>query len=107
MKQLGTKVDDLPDDEIEKIEALITADVEDCRPSSIQSIVLGTFILWICWLFFNAGSNYGMINPKDNAKAEEIMMNTIICSAASGITAVFVKYPIMGMALDKRKKYDV
>jgi len=107
MKQLKGLTDDLSDEEIERIENLITADVEDCRPSSIQSIVLGTFILWICWLFFNAGSTNGMLNPKNNAKPEEIMMNTILCSAASGITAVFVKYPIMGLATEKRKKYDV
>jgi ammonia channel protein AmtB len=42
------------------IAKLFQMDKKDFRPNNITSIVLGTFILWVCWLFFNAGSTYQM-----------------------------------------------
>jgi len=31
---------------------------DEFEPSSIAFIVVGTFILWVSWLFFNGGSTY-------------------------------------------------
>ena len=42
--------------DLEVISEILHGDKSDFRPNNIQAIVLGTFILWICWLFFNAGS---------------------------------------------------
>jgi ammonia channel protein AmtB len=39
---------------------LFQKDKNDFRPNNIGVIVLGTFILQVCWLFFNSGSTQKM-----------------------------------------------
>ncbi len=107
LAQLPGDPEDQDDEEISEIIKLIKTDVEDFRPNSIQAIVTGTFILWICWFFFNAGSTYGTVNPRNGSKPELIMMNTILSASSSGITAVFIKHKILGTKSGLRFKYDV
>jgi len=59
---------------------------------SPQEAVLGTLILWLGWLFFNAGSS-GAISGGANKDAERAAINTILSPAASGLlTFVSRKY---------------
>lgn len=76
------------------------------RPSSIPLIVQGTFFLWTCWLFFNAGSAKGIsMNQKEN-QPSKIIMNTIISSAGSCISVLFLR-PFIMQKSDPTNKYPV
>jgi ammonia channel protein AmtB len=56
-------------------------------------VVLGTLILWICWLMFNAGSSLALFDIKARSQASRAMMNTFIAPGSAGLTAfVFKKY---------------
>lgn len=68
-------------------------------------IVMGTFILWVCWLFFNGGSALTMFGPRRQSVAK-IFMNTIIAGAAAGIVATAIKPHVMG-TYSRRNRYDV
>ena len=110
-KKVEAMLSELPDPaslgpaELRVIEDILKADKHDFRPNSIQSVVLGTFILWVCWLFFNAGSTAKMAQL-DGAEPSLIMMNTIIGGSAGGFCSVFLKHPIAG-TYSSRNKYDV
>jgi len=80
-------------------------DKSDFRPNNVQSIVLGTFMLWICWLFFNAGSTAQMAELND-MEPDLIMMNTIIAGSAGGFFSVYLKHPLAG-TWDGKQRYDV
>ena len=89
------------------IEKLIFSDqvIDDFSPTSYQSIVFGTFILWICWLFFNAGSTYQMAQIED-LNPSLIMMNTILSGSMSGIFSVFIKNRMEG-TYSKTYRYNI
>jgi len=59
-----------------------------------MSVVLGTLVLWLGWLFFNAGSTITISGMR--VTAGRAMTNTLICPAAAGLTAFFLKGPICG-----------
>jgi Amt family ammonium transporter len=59
-------------------------------------VVLGTFILWIGWLMFNAGSSLALYADSARAQAARSMMNTFISPASAGLTAFFFKKYITG-----------
>lgn len=65
-------------------------------------IVLGTLILWLGWLFFNAGSTLAIVGA--NHTAERAMANTLICPASAGLSAFFFKGIITG---DHSIKFDL
>jgi len=102
---------ELPEDikitveEAEAVEKIFHEDSHDFRPTSIQSIVTGTFILWICWIFFNAGSSKQLVNNA-SVHPDLIVMNTILAASSGGIIALLFKHPIAG-TYEKRVKYDV
>jgi hypothetical protein len=48
--------EDVDKNDIAVIAKIFVKDKNDFRPNNITGIVLGTFILFVCWLFFNAGS---------------------------------------------------
>lgn len=57
---------------------------------SPQQAVLGTLILWLGWLFFNAGSS-GAIAGGAHTDAERAAINTILSPAASGLFTFFTR----------------
>ena len=60
---------------------------------SIAFVVIGTLILWVCWLFFNAGSTRDMYTTEKNGPAK-IIMNTILAGTAGGISGGILR-PIL------------
>jgi ammonia channel protein AmtB len=104
-------LEDIPDpnkvstNDIEMISAVFGIAKSDFRPNNLTRIVLGTFILWICWLFFNAYSAFKTASIEDETPAR-IMMNTILSAAFSGLVAVWLKHWIAGTR-EVGKKYDV
>lgn len=68
---------------------------EEIKPQSYPLIVIGTFILWVTWLYFNGGSTYSIFLPVAN-NSGKIFTNTILCGAAGAIVGVFAKPHIMG-----------
>ena len=43
------------------IKNYVQVHTDEFKPSSLSNIVVGTFILWICWLFFNGGSTFAIM----------------------------------------------
>ena len=63
---------------------------------SNTNMALGTLILWLGWLFFNAGSTSDIVGLAFSQTEARAMANSIICPAAAGLTAVFLKGFITG-----------
>ena len=63
--------------------------------------VLGTFILWLGWFGFNAGSTLG-INVRTARQAGRIVLTTTLAPCAGGITCV-----ILERVRGKTKRWDV
>ena len=87
---------DLTDDKIEFMTEYINNNTNEFRPSSTPSIVFGTFILWTCWLFFNGGSSFAIVNIERRHSPQKVMMNTFVAAGVSGIVAVFSKPHLIG-----------
>lgn len=61
------------------------------EPSNVPFIVLATLSLWVCWLFFNAGSTLGVTG--DNAFViGRAASNTMIAGATGAITVFGMHY---------------
>lgn len=56
---------------------------------------MGTLILWLGWLFFNAGSS-AAISGGSNLDAERAIMNTILAPAAGGLLTFWTRKHITG-----------
>lgn len=78
---------------------------DEIKPQSYPLIVIGTFILWFTWLFFNGGSTYSIFVPFANNSAK-IFTNTILAGSVGGMVGVFVKPHIMG-TYNFVNQYDV
>ena len=72
--------------------------------NSFPFVVFGTFMLFVCWLFFNASSSLTMFSKEANCS--KIMMNTIIAGSSGGLVSAFLKPLIMG-TYSKSHRYDV
>ena len=86
--------------EIEHVHAFVrsyqlTLDEKGFAASSPNSVVLGTLILWVGWMFFNGGSSLKINSGgwKDGAKA---MTNTIIAPSAAGLFTFLTRKHITG-----------
>lgn len=79
----------------------------DDRPSNLSFVVVATMLLWVCWLYFNAGTAATIFEDR-RFGSTKIMMNTVISGAAGGIVAQFLKPRLV---IDKTKTkvmiYDV
>jgi Amt family ammonium transporter len=79
----------------------------DDKPNNLSFVVVATMLLWVCWLFFNAGT-VGSIYEERYHGSAKIMINTLISGAISGIVAQFLRPRII---VDKKKTkvllYDV
>jgi Amt family ammonium transporter len=78
-----------------------TLSPDEFKPSSQVYAVTGVFILWLGWLFFNAGST-NSFTGYSAIEAGEVMMNTILGGASGGIIVFFFKHPLFDIIL-KRK----
>ena len=90
-KELKSKTEDM--DAFE--DWVIERESQHFKPYSYPFIVLGTFVLWVSWLFFNGGSTTTMFAKRTDG-VEKIIMNTILAAAAGGLTAVKVRPLIAG-----------
>ena len=85
---------------------MITEEIEDeFRPHSIPYVVTGTFILWVSWLFFNAGSSFTIVDLGD-IRPEHVMMNTFLAASTGGLFSVFFKNRIT-CSHTSTNKYDL
>ena len=78
---------------------------EPFTPHSYSFVVIGTFGLWVSWIFFNGGSTLTMFNPR-SLGVTKVMMNTLIAGAAGGILATALKPHVMG-TYSANSRYDV
>lgn len=62
---------------------------------SPQQAVLGTLILWLGWLFFNAGSS-GAISGDAHKSSERAIINTILSPSAAGLLTFLTRKHITG-----------
>jgi len=58
---------------------------------NIPNVALGTFILWFGWYGFNCGSTLYMSGMGDAQSAGLVAVNTTICAASGGVTAMFLR----------------
>jgi ammonia channel protein AmtB len=68
---------------------------------SAQSVVLGTLILWVGWMFFNGGSSLG-ISGSTWEDASLAMVNTILAPCAAGLFTLLTRKHITGENKDVR-----
>jgi Amt family ammonium transporter len=77
---------------------------------SPQHAVLGTLLLWIGWLCFNAGSSLALIDPEDGTKihlsAERAIMNTVLGASAGGLFTFVTRRVITGERKDVRLDFQ-
>jgi Amt family ammonium transporter len=85
---------------------------EEFRPSSQVYAVSGVFILWLGWLFFNAGSTL-RFTDKFTYMTGKVMMNSTLGGAAGGLIVFYFKIPIYNRITKKvhkshfKPKYDI
>lgn len=78
-----------------------TISPEEFRPSSQIYAVTGVFILWLGWLFFNAGSTLAFTSSS-TITTGKVMMNTTLGGASGGLIVFFFKHPLFDSIM-KRK----
>jgi ammonia channel protein AmtB len=59
--------------------------------NSMNSIVQGTFFLFMTWMFFNASSGFTIVNREDTNIPQKIAMNTILAGSSGAVTTYFLK----------------
>ena len=75
------------------------------RPHNPAFMIVGTLLLWVCWLFFNAGS-VEELEEDLNRKIGRIMMCNVIGPSFSGLFAVLFKPRITG-EYNRVNKFDI
>jgi len=75
------------------------------EPSSIPFSLTGSFILWSCWLFFNAGTARKIQNSSEADLPAKIMANTILSGATGGIASLLLK-PFLQHKQSVYNRYD-
>lgn len=76
---------------------------------SPQQAVLGTLLLWLGWLCFNAGSSLGLVSADGDAiylSAERAIMNTILAPASGGLFTFVTRKYITGEKKDQRMDFQ-
>jgi Amt family ammonium transporter len=92
--------------EIEHVHAFIrsytlTLDEKGFAGASPNSVVLGTLILWVGWMFFNGGSSL-TISGGGWKSAGKAMVNTILAPSAAGLFTFLTRKYITGQNKDHR-----
>jgi ammonia channel protein AmtB len=62
---------------------------------SVPLAVIGAFILWISWLFFNCCAGFSITNNSNNNYPPKTVLNTLIGSSTSAIVVLLFKPLIM------------
>lgn len=57
---------------------------------SLLNMAMGVFILWFCWLAFNAGSTRNISSVEGMRQACRALINTILSGSTGGMTAVLI-----------------
>ena len=65
-------------------------------PSSLPTVTLGTFILWLGWFGFNGGSQLGFSSAEDAVTVANIFVNTNAAAAAGVATVAIASQLIYG-----------
>jgi Amt family ammonium transporter len=76
---------------------------------SPQQAVLGTLLLWLGWLCFNAGSSLGVVGKDGSAlylDAERAIMNTVLAPSSGGLFTFFFRKYITGEKKDVRLDFQ-
>jgi Amt family ammonium transporter len=84
-------------------------DNKKIKSHSPYNAVLGTLILWLGWLMFNAGSSGGLISSDGRASyedAERAIMNTILAPSAGGLLTFVIRKHITGENKDIRLDFQ-
>lgn len=63
-------------------------EVKQLSPHSLPLAAMGTFILWIGWYGFNAGSTLGIAGVSSPDEVGKIVVNTTISACSSACTAI-------------------
>ena len=80
---------------------MLTLDEKGFAGTSPNSVVLGTLILWVGWMFFNGGSSLA-INGGNWKSAAKAMVNTILAPSAAGLFTFLTRKYITGQNKDHR-----
>ena len=65
--------------------------VEPMRPHNLTFTLIGTGLLWVGWVGFNAGSNL-----ESNGYAGLAMINTLVATAAAGLSWTIAEWALRG-----------
>lgn len=84
---------------------LVKTQEDEFRPHNPALIVLGTFILFFGWIFFNGGRTFSMFQARANDPSK-IIQNTFISAAFSGVVAAILKPWVMGQCCQPFAKFD-
>lgn len=61
----------------------------------MTSVITGTMILWLTWLFFNSCSSLTITEITSSNIPAKTAMNTLLCSSASSVVVLIFKPIIM------------
>lgn len=75
-------------------EKLSPREENDLFPHNLPLAALGTFILWMGWYGFNAGSALGIVGAEDRSPdfVGQIVLNTTIAACASALTVIVYRW---------------
>ena len=65
-------------------------------PSSVPTVTLGVFILWLGWFGFNGGSQLALGSATDAIAMSHVLVNTNLAACAGVIAALCVARPLFG-----------
>ena len=65
-------------------------------PSSVPTVTLGVFILWLGWFGFNGGSQLALGSAADAIDMSHVLVNTNLAACAGVIAALCVARPLFG-----------
>mmetsp|Transcript_40353 Transcript_40353/g.46234 ORF Transcript_40353/g.46234 Transcript_40353/m.46234 type:complete len:481 (-) Transcript_40353:69-1511(-) len=90
--------------DLSQVRQLIMSDIEsNNKPHNITFVVVGTSILWMCWLFFNGGSSLS-IHADGGVTSELAIANTILAGAAGGLFSFYAKGYLVKIRADGQFK---
>lgn len=99
-------------DPVSNKQVKVTVSPDEFKPTSQVYAVTGVFILWLGWLFFNAGSTLSFTG-ESAIIAGEVMMNTTLGGAAGGLVVFLLKHPLTDLVMKRthagpfRPRYDI
>jgi Amt family ammonium transporter len=104
-KEIVQVLESVHEDYHEAFKEYLVNQTDEFRPYNPAFMILGTLLLWVCWLFFNAGS-IPTISIRRCNNAPKICMINIISPAVSGLFCVFIK-PHITNEYSAVNKFDI